>query len=112
MPIAGILIDPDTRRVVPVKMGRGQSVLAEACKLIDCTYVEVASFGKDGSVMYCNEEGRYKSQAGFTCHDNVIVGKAVVVGPVDKDGNDTDTTWTITAVQTAIKWVRSVPELK
>ena len=112
MKLSGLLIDPHAQRVTQIRIGDGPNVLHQLYALLGCSRVAAAPFGPFGdrrSLLYCDDVGRFRSQPGFMAHHNLTVGRAVLFGPIDDDGNDTDATWTVEATLAAIEWVANVP---
>lgn len=117
MSIKALLIDPHTQTVTDVTVGNGRGVLHALYDLLGCSHVDAVVFSDAVSVLYCDDAGRLKDQPGFmivelTNHvirHTLVAGKAVLFGPIDDDGNDTDTTWTATTALAEIEWVVDMP---
>ena len=108
MEISGLLIDPHARRVTQIRFGPG-NVLHQLYARLGCSRVVAVPFGPFGdrrSLLYRGvKPGGLGSKPGFRAHSNVIVGTAVLFGPLDNDDNDTDATWTVEATLAEIEWV-------
>ena len=113
MQITGLLIDPRAQSVTQIRIGGGPTnVLHQLYALLGCGRVDAAPFGPFGdrrSALYFDDVGRSLSQPGFIAHNNLVVGRAALFGPIDDDGNDTDATWTVEATLDAVEWVVNVP---
>ena len=116
MEISGLLIDPHARRVTQICFGPGNA-LHQLQERLGCNRVVVVpwvvGFGDRRSLL-CRgvKPGGLGSKPGFRAHSNVIVGTAVLVGPLDpldNDGNDKDATWirpwTVEETLAEIDWV-------
>ena len=102
----GILIDPYLKKVTNVKV---KNDLKDFYRVLDCSMVEVVSFG-DVNDLWVDEEGLLKSNQRFFKvhnlpfgHHGVIVGKALLLRCGDNGGTE-DCTLDIHEVTPRISW--------
>ena len=108
----GIIINPHTESVLAVVLDQ-EDVLSHLRQLIGCRYVTVI-IPNQGMTMYADEEALFKQQPGFTFTTWVpgtdfsqaiaVIGIAIIVGPPDNEGNDTDALCTPSTVQALVQW--------
>jgi len=115
--LAAILICPFTHTVASVEYSGSLSGHSGAYQLIGCQTVEAVGAGSafpDGT-LYCDEEARLVMQEGargFTLPGlgQTIVGRALLIGPPDDEGNDTACPYEGSAVAKAVIWVDDIPD--
>ena len=102
----GILIDPYLKKVTNVKV---KNDLKDFYRVLDCSMVEVVSFG-DVNDLWVDEEGLLKRDQRFFKvhnlpfgHHGVIVGKALLLKCGDNGGTE-DCTLDIHEVTPRISW--------
>ncbi|KVR21648.1 hypothetical protein WK13_34485 [Burkholderia ubonensis] len=106
-----ILIDPDNQQVRMLHNYNGQFVGGDgAYGHIGCSCIEVVPLKDDEHhVLLVDEEGKLKSgmrgcfKTTLFPYD-VIVGKAMIVGPADAEGEITECTLDVKAVYATIEW--------
>ena len=121
MSINALLIDPHAKTITDVTVVKGSGRLQDLHDLLGCHAVDAMPFVTESpedsppAVLYCDDEGECKDQPGFmivtlsvTSTDGIIfrrlvAGKAALFGPIDDNGNDTDTTLTATEALAAMR---------
>lgn len=88
--IKAVLIDPFRAEASEVEFDRGD--LSAMYALMDCDIIEIPYRTADAELVV-DEEGRCKQDnAAFQFCGEVYVGKALLVGPADSEGNFTSVT--------------------
>jgi hypothetical protein len=106
-----VVVDPQTERVWEDTV---ELVLEHLYQLLGCRGVDLVALGHEpGTYIYCDDVGLYRTpdDAGrlpitwLKGHGYPLVGRLVLVGPPDGEGDDTDCPLTVEEVQNRIVWM-------
>lgn len=108
-----VVIDPYTQTCKDVMMERGlqaiYDTIGHGCDMFEPAYP--AALG--GEEVYVDEESLWRQKAGFQLrgHHQPLLGRGIVIGSPDDEGNAVSTTWTADEVLANIEhWVFLVPK--
>lgn len=99
-----IIIDPFTKTVTQERIDPNlatlQGIVGGYIQVVYPECVAEESF-------YCDEEGKQKPNNHFMLRgwDDPFAGKCVLLGNPDRNGNDTETTWTAEEVAQHVRWL-------
>jgi len=103
-----ILVDPVAKTVTEHDIPRsGGGFLEEAYKLTGCSCITVAQYDSDHDV-YVDDEGLLKQVEGFVMvprHPEPLAGKALIVGAVDDEGENTPATVDLDHVKKSVSMI-------
>ena len=103
-------MDPQTKTITETEI---LNRLEDYYATLGCEMVQWVPVGDGDDGIFCDEEGLFDNNAlerGLTEVRGVlgmVIGRFIVVGPADDEGNTMSTTMTIPELETLIQWVPS-----